>query len=201
MTRAYASDSEKRFWDKILSLPQGAWERAGTGNDDEMDVCIYIVDTGAPWIATYRTAHGNLLDVKEAVMGYASHRNTPAAMLAGAVLAASAAMAEPHTDAGVACFAAAMNYICTSRTWVEVSQQTGSLRGHWLAMLYHLNNGDFLIQLDFDRPECFPQGLIDFPKLRDLVRMAVERDEGGEGGAISERVRASGGIKAHPVWR
>lgn len=201
MTRAYASESEKRFWDKILRAPEDERETAGSGNDDEMDVYIYVVDTGAPWVAAYGTAHANLLDVKEAVMAGAPHGNRPAATLAAAILQASAAMAGPLTDAGIACFAAAMNFICASRSWVEVSRQTGSLRGHWLAMLYRLNNDDFLMQLDFDRPEVFAPGLLELPQLRDLVRMAVDRDEGGDGGAISERVRASGGIKAHPLWR
>lgn len=122
-------------------------------------------------------------------------------MVARSIQQASVMGARTFRTVQVATCGSAAEYICLSPLWTQVSREYGEVSGHWVAMLYRMANGDVAMQLAFDRIDAFDPGFITKDMLRELVSGFIERDNDGDGGLVSQRIKAAGGLISHSYWR
>jgi hypothetical protein len=89
-------------------------------------------------------------------------------------------------------------YLACTETRTEVISEMGSLRGHWLVLLYHLQDGSTQLRPAFAAATGSRQ--LDAPSFVGAVLDVVVKDLHGGASQVSKRIQAAGGLRlAQPL--
>jgi len=161
-------------------------------------VMVYLVDTSNLW----NVMGGVSEDGMQQLIAHAEA--APAALyqrapgLAGtAILKASATSARLADMTCQNALTFSSFYLACTETRSEVTTSTGSLRGHWLVLMYRLRDGSTQLRPVFAAADAACK--LDAQTFVDVVLDVVVKDLQG-GSEISKRIQAAGGLRlAEPM--
>lgn len=192
---------EDRFWQEVGNQLNPGWQiHLGPGGVQvplaSQDTFLYLLDTATMWITGGATLSSEMLRARRELQKLKMTPAQVAGLAAEPILECSQTqLTGDHPKVRLAMTAAVCSITATG-TWSAVMDRIGSPAGHWIWMVYRLQDGESLGRPVFSQgPRVFMQE----PDLHRALRTALASDLGNPNSSVSQMVRKGGGAVLHPT--
>ena len=148
--------NEEQFWANLLvgsnpgwsvSMPE-SWGEGGAALA-HLSANIYAFDTSTGWSGTCAVTPDDLIQAVNILEGSHIRRNAAVSYAHRELLRAADGLATASEDATRRAMVLTMYYVAQSQTLKVVRTRYGSVRGHWLCLLYRFKQGQSMIRPAF----------------------------------------------------
>jgi hypothetical protein len=201
-------NNEKNFFADAFAQGNPGWSVAAgkdlkPGAMSEFSAYLYIVDTKTGWIGAAATSEPGFRAINKSLPEIALKANLSlddiASVAANWIVEAGRVSAESDAKEALQAINATAITMANTKTYETVFKGTGSARGHWIYLVYSLND-----KTTSGRPVYLSEpasGLMDTAVLRNFVDMVIRGDLSAPKSFVGGQILAGGGMKIHESFR
>lgn len=192
--------NEEKFWANLLVASNPGWtvnmsesRREGRPNQPHLTSNIYAYDTSTGWSGTCAIAPENLLQAADLMGGSASMRDAALCFAHIELLRASQGRATESAEATRRAMVLSMYYIAQSQSLKVVRSRYGSVRGHWLSLLYRFQKGQTMIRPVF-RSDVIGQKPMSKEMLKQWADEVLHEDQSTNDSGLTRQLRTGNAL-------
>jgi len=196
--------NEDKFWANLLVGTNPGWTVSmseswseGRPTQPHLTSNIYAYDTNTGWSGTCAIAPDNLLQAADIMGGSACMRDAALCFAHVELLRASEGKATESEEATRRAMVLSMYYIAQSQSLKVVRSRYGSVRGHWLSLLYRFQKGQTMIRPVF-RSDVIGKQPISKVLLKQWAEEVLHEDQSTEDSGLSRQLRAGNNLVFSP---
>lgn len=167
--------------------------RDGRSKEPDLTANIYAYDTSTGWSGVCAIATKNLLQAADIMHGSNSMRNAALSFAHVELLRASDGMATGSAEAARRAMVLSMYYIAQSQSLKVVHSRYGSVRGHWLSLLYQFQKGQTMIRPVF-RSDIIGNQPMSKAMLKQWADEVLQEDKSTTDSGLSRQLRVGNAL-------
>lgn len=193
--------NERQFWERLLTAASPGWSISVNGKEEgqaplcDQRVRVYVLDSSNLWL---RCGASSALSMEKGARVLQQDKS-----LADIAIAAAGSCTVDRSDAGTSSEEQVSEVVMLSllaltrtATFEVVKSKFGNVEGHWLYMVYRLNDGSFLSRPGFLRPHSSDgNGFLPVDVVLAAAKQMVALDRGNVDGVVRGKMEACGGAK------
>ncbi|UUZ62580.1 hypothetical protein LP417_21775 [Polaromonas sp. P1-6] len=188
--------NEAQFWANLLVGSNPGWSVSMAKSWGEggaalahLSAKIYAFDTSTGWSGTCAVTPDDLIQAADILEGSHTRRNAAVSYAHHELLRAADGMATASEEATRRAMVLNMYYVAQSQTLKVVRTRYGSVRGHWLCLLYRFKQGQSMIRPAF-RSNVIGRKSMSQEMLAQWASEVMHEDQNAQGSGLLRQLRA-----------